>query len=302
MIRKLAYIIAPLLFALMCAGGCKEHYITYQDNEYVLFADTAKVYVVREDMPYFEVPVTSTVICDYDRNFAVEVLDPLSTAVESRDFRLESNNITIPAGKNTAYVKVYGNYDNLPQEKDLDLALGLVIPQDLVMPMYGTKTIAHIRKTCKFKRQDYTGWALVSSMFLYQYSITGNYQRLIYTQADPDNENGVILKNFLTDGYDVKIFFDDETDPANPAVGMAPDQVASDEAQIFGMVHGDNHILMECSNMGPSYYFCFKHVAILINRFYVQDVGENIGTVGHFLTEIMWISDEEAQRLKNEGL
>lgn len=300
MTKRLIYMIFPLLFALSCASGCKEHYITYNDDEYVMFADTAHVYVVREDIPYFEIPVTSTVICDYDRSFAVEVLDPLSTAVETRDFRLESNNFTIPAGKNTAYIKVYGNYDNLPEDKDMDLALSLVVPQQLVMPMYGTTTVAHIRKTCKFNRKDFTGWAVVSSMFLYQFSVTGAFQRLVYTEADPDNENGVIVRNCFVDGYDVKIAFDDDTDPANPAVGLPFAQVASDEAQIFGMVHGDNHILVENSNMGPSYFFCFKHVAVLVNRFYVENVGEDVGTVGHFLTEIDWVSDEEAERLRRE--
>lgn len=298
--KSLIYIVLFCAVALSSFTGCQEKYITYKDKEYVSFADTAAVYVIREDMPSFDIPVVSTIVCKYDRHFAVEVVEKGSTAVESRDYRLASNNFTIPAGSNKAYVTVYGNWEALPKDKDLDIALRLIVPEDLVMMPYGDSTIAHVRRTTKFNRDDYTGWAVLTSMFLYQYSMTGSYQRLVYTEADPDNENGVIIRNMFADGYDIKIAFDDETNPANPAITMPSGQVASNEGEIFGMVHGDNRILLESSNMGFSYYFCFKHIAVLVNRFYVQNLGEEVGTVGHFLSEIDWISDEEAERLRRE--
>lgn len=281
-------------------SGCKENYITYHDNEYVMFADTAKMYVVREDIPSFEVPIASTVACSYDRNFAVEVVTSASTAVLGRDFTLESNNFTIPAGERVGYVKVIGNVENLKSRQEVDITLKLVMPDRLVMSLYGDETIVHIKRLHKFHRDDFTGWAVVSSMFLYQYSLTNTYQRLVRTSADPDNENGIIVHDFMADGYDVKMAFDDETDPVNPAVTMPSDQVASDESSVFGMVHGDNHILIETSNQGPSYFFSHERVAVLVNRFYVQKIGEEVGTVGHFLTEIDWVSDEEADRLRRE--
>ncbi|MCQ2145133.1 MAG: DUF4984 domain-containing protein [Bacteroidales bacterium] len=293
------YICAAVLLAASLTG-CHENYITYHDNEYVMFADTAKMYVVREDIPSIEVPIASTVACDYDRNFAVEVVTSSSSAVLGRDFTLESNNFTIPAGERVGYVKVTGNMDNLKSRQEVDITLRLVMPDRLVMPLYGDETIVHLRRLHKFHREDFTGWAVVSSMFLYEYSMTRRYQRLIKTSADPEDENGVILHGFMADGYDVRIAFDDETDPVNPSITMPSDQVASDEASIFGMVHGDNHILIEGSNQGPSYFFSYEKIAVLVNRFYVQKIGNDVGTVGHFLTEIDWVSDEEAERLKRE--
>lgn len=293
------YICACALLAATLTG-CHENYITYHDAEYVMFADTAKTYVVREDIPSFEIPIASTLACDYDRNFAVEVVTSASTAVLGRDFTLESNNFTIPAGERVGYVKVIGNIDNLKSRQEADITLRLVMPDKLVMPLYGDETIVHMRRLHKFHRDDFTGWAVVSSMFLYEYSMTRRYQRLIQTSADPDDENGVILHGFMADGYDVRISFDDETNPVNPFISMPSDQVVSDEASMFGMVHGDNHILIETSNQGPSYFFSHEKVAVLVNRYYVQKIGEEVGTVGHFLNEIDWVSDEEAERLKRE--
>lgn len=298
--RTIIYNIVCLALLSLSLGSCKEHYVTYNDKEYVMFADTAQLYVVREDLLCYDVPVVSTVSCPYDRNFAVEVIDPSSSAVEGRDYALESNNFTIKAGELRSNVRVLAKYDNLDPEKQLHFTLRLIIPDRLEMPMYGTETIVRMQKTRKFDRKNFTGWAVLSSLFLYQYSITGDYQRLVFTEADPDNERGVIVHDMFAKGYDVKIWFDDDTDPASPAVYTPDGQVASDESTIFGMVHGDNHILLGDSMQARSYFLGHANIAVLYNRFYVQKIGEDIGTVGNFLSELDWISDEEAERLKRE--
>lgn len=290
-----------VLTAVLGLGqSCKEQYVTYADKEYVMFADTAKVYVLREDILSFDVPVVSTVARPYDRTFAVEILDAESSAAEMRDFRLESNNFTIKAGELSANVRVTGIQKNLEAGKEKYFTLKLVAPKDLVMDFYGDKTKVRFQRYEKFRMEKFTGWAVVSSMFLFQYSLTGMFQRLIHTHASDKYENGVVLENFLRNGYDVTIVFDDDTDPLNPTVNTPSGQVVSDEANIFGMVHGDDHILIEKSAQGPSYFFGHAGVAVLVNRFYVENIGDDIGTVGHFLTEIDWVSDEEAQRLKDE--
>lgn len=290
-----------VLTAVLGLGqSCKEQYVTYADKEYVMFADTAKVYVLREDILSFDVPVVSTVARPYDRTFAVEILDAESSAAEMRDFRLESNNFTIKAGELSANVRVTGIQKNLEAGKEKYFTLKLVAPKDLVMDFYGDKTKVRFQRYEKFRMEKFTGWAVVSSMFLFQFSMTGSFQRLIHTHASDKYENGVVLENFLRNGYDVTIVFDDDTDPLNPTVNTPSGQVVSDEANIFGMVHGDDHILIEKSSQGPSYFFGHAGVAVLVNRFYVENIGDDIGTVGHFLTEIDWVSDEEAQRLKDE--
>lgn len=298
--KSTIYMTAAAFAVLVSSQSCTEKYVTYDAEEYVMFADTAATCVVREDIPFYDVPVVSTTVCPYDRTFAVEVLDGKSNATEGYHYTIEDNNFTIPAGERAAHVRIKGISGNLDEDDELYFTLKLIIPDRLRMDLYGDETLVRIRKTKKFVREDFCGWAVVSSMFLYQFSLTGSFQRLIYTSADPDNENGVILHNFLVDGYDVSISFDDDTDPLHPTVDMKGGQVVSDEAQIFGMVHGDNHILIEKSNLGVSYFFAHARVAVLVNRFYVENIGETVGTVDHFLTEIDWVSDEEAERLKRE--
>ena len=83
--------------------GCKEEYKTYSDREFVMFADTAATYMVLQDKEYFSVPVTSTVACDYDRTFGVEIIDKGSNAIEGLHYALRSNTITIKAGQRAAW-------------------------------------------------------------------------------------------------------------------------------------------------------------------------------------------------------
>ena len=111
--------IVMLFAAVTLLSGCHERYVTYSDDEYVMFADTLATYPVQKDVEWFSIPVVSTVIKDYDRTFAVEVIDKGSNAIENFHYRLESNTITIKAGENRADVKVYGYYDNIEASDSL---------------------------------------------------------------------------------------------------------------------------------------------------------------------------------------
>ena len=64
------------------AVGCDEQYTTYSGPEYVMFADSVSTNMILADVEYFSVPVASTVACDYDRTFGVEVVDKGSNAIE----------------------------------------------------------------------------------------------------------------------------------------------------------------------------------------------------------------------------
>lgn len=52
--------ISVILLAFL-AGSCKERYVTYDDAEYVMFADTLATYPVQKDVEWFSIPVVSTV-------------------------------------------------------------------------------------------------------------------------------------------------------------------------------------------------------------------------------------------------
>lgn len=273
--------------------------MTYDDAEYIMFADTLGSYPVQRDVEYFTVPVVSTVACDYDRTFGVEVIDETSNAIESYHYRLESNTVTIKAGELRTDIKVYGNYDNIEAADSIGFTLRLVIPEQLEMPLYGLQTKVVLVKCCPFDINDFTGWCMFTSMFLYDYSITGRYQRLIYTEKHPTEENTIICRNWLNDGYDVTMKFD-PSDPMAPTVSLDSDQVASDEGSFFGIAHGDDKLLVESSPYYGSYFYPCGSYLYLYTHIYVENLGVPVGTVGHYYNIMEWVSDEEAERLKHE--
>ena len=201
--------------------GCKEEYKTYSDREFVMFADTAATYMVLQDKEYFSVPVTSTVACDYDRTFGVEIIDKGSNAIEGLHYALRSNTITIKAGQRAANVEVRGLYDNIEPTDSLGFILKLVMPEQVNWNLYHDRTKVVMMKSCPYDVNDFTGWCVVTSLFLNQYPGIENtsLQRLIRTEKHPTEENMIILHDWLFSGYDVTIRLD-PADPAEPLVTM----------------------------------------------------------------------------------
>lgn len=300
---KKIYLMLSAVAALF-AVACDEEYVTYSDAEYVMFAEPQSTNMVLLGQEYFSVPVASTVACDYDRTFGVEVIDEGSNAIEGKHYRLLSNSVTIPAGKLVADVKVAGLYENIEPTDSLGFVLKLVMPEQLKFSLYedSDQTKVVMYKSCPFDRNNFTGWCVLTSLLLRDYpGDNTSYQRLIRTEAHPTEERSVILRSCFYDGYDVTITFNPE-DPANPLVTMDKDQVISDEASVFGQILGDNKILTTHSNYYPSYFNSCQRFVELWNQVYVENLGETIGTVGHYYNILEWISDEEAERLQREGM
>ena len=111
----------------------------------------------------------------------------------------------------------------------------------------------------------------------------------------------IIVRSAFYDGYDITLTLHSE-DAAEPRITMDKDQVLSDEASVFGQILGDNHILGDDSPYYTSYFNTCQRFAVLWLRVYVENLGTTIGTVGNYYNVIEWISDEEADRLKREGL
>lgn len=282
-------------------GSCKERYVTYSDAEYVMFADTLATYPVQDTVEYFSIPVVSTVIRDYDRTYGVEIIDKGSNAIENLHYRLQSNTITIKAGENRADVMVHGYYENIEATDSLGFTLQLVMDERYVMPLYGKQTKAVLMKSCPFDINDFTGYCVLTSMFLYNYNATGSYQRLVYTEKHPTEPNTIICRNWINDGYDVTMTFN-ASDPMKPFVTMDAGQVASDEGSFFGISYGDDKLLVTNSSLYDSIFYPCGRYLYIWTEMYVENLGEPVGTVGHFYNIMEWVSNEEAERLKKEGI
>lgn len=301
---KNIYLFLVATIATSMLASCAEEYVTYSDAEYVMFSETQSMNMILADDEYFGVAVASTVACDYDRTFGVEIVDKGSNAIEGKHYRLLSNSVTIPAGELASEVKVQGLYENIEPTDSLGFVLRLVMPEKLKWSLYedSDQTKVVMYKSCPFVRENFTGWCVVTSLLLRDYpGDNTSYQRLIRTEAHPTEENTVILRSCFYDGYDLTIRFHPE-DAANPLVTMDKDQVLSDEASVFGQILGDNHILTTHSFYYPSYFNSCQRFVELWNHVYVENLGETIGTVGHYYNILEWISDEEAERLQKEGM
>lgn len=295
--KQIFKFIAISFAAAMALSACQERYVTYEGDEYVMFADTLAVYPVMEGAEEFSIPVVSTVVRNYDRTFGVEVIDRLSNAIERKHYSLESNTITIKAGETRADVKVRGHYENIGEADSLGFALQLVMKDELVMPLYGKQTKAVIMKTGKFDRSKFTGYCVLSSMFLQNYSQNGGYNRLIYTEPHPTLNNTIICRNWLKDGYDVELTFNDE-DPLMPVVTMAR-TVAGDQGSFFGTSYGQwgDKLYVQSSNLAQSIFYPLGGYLYIWTEFSVDEYG----IVGDFYNVMQWVTDEEAERIMREG-
>ncbi len=311
--RQLYKIFYVALLAVLL-GSCSEKGFKLGDNiykghQFVMFSDTLSTCPVFETAKPFSVPVVASTVTDYDRTFGVQVVDSESNAIENYHYRLESNTVVIPAGKARADVKVIGIYENIEASDSLGFALELLMPEELESELYGKRTNVVLMKSCPFKIEAYTGFCVVTSTFLNEYSATGAYQRIIWTEQieapASDNPEKIVYRikchDWQYDGYDVDIDLIDG-DPFSPEVSLHKDQVISDEMSVFNIIYGDNKIRVEDTAVYPSYFYSCDTYLTVGFRAYVNDMSQLFGVVGYFYNVMEWVSKAEAKRLISEGI
>lgn len=264
---------------------------TYNGPDYVMFADTMSLFPVQNSQDYFTVPVASTVACDYDRTFAVEVDEKASNAIEKKHYVIESNTVTIKAGERAADLKIRGIYENIGKTDSLSITLRLVSNDETRWDIYGTKTRVEMMKSCPFDLNVFTGWCKVSSSFYQNYMNNIDF-RLIQTEIDKEEENTIIMHDFFYKGYDLKLKFD-PSDPMEPFVEME-DQVLGSTSEAFGTIYGNGKLMVKQPTIYTSYYNVCQTFVLQYITVYVKDVD----TVGTYINVLEWISDEEAERLQ----
>ncbi|MBR4968889.1 MAG: DUF4984 domain-containing protein [Alistipes sp.] len=292
--------------------SCKEHYITYDDAEYLIFSDTLSTNAVVISGEPFKVPVSSTVARDYDRTYAVEIIDKGSNAIEGLHYRLKSNTFTIPAGKLSTDIEVYGNYENIEPTDSLGFTLQLVMPEKLKWNLYPeyNRTKVVMFKACPFDINEWGGiekeprYCLLTSALLYSFPGTNtSYSRLAKCYKHKNKPNTVVLKSLFYDGYNVELTFNTEN-PSEPTLTMVADQIIGDELSVLGIEWGDGKLLAQTIPSGSyvsSYNACQKYAQLYV-RMYIKNFSELVGYVGDFYNILEWVSKEEAEEIMREGL
>lgn len=285
-------IIIALFFACYSCGEADK--TLYDGPEYIQFSDTLSYFPVQNSEDWFDVQLASTVACDYDRTFAVEIDDKKSNAVENQHYVIESNTVTIKAGERVANLKIRGIYENIGNTDSLSVVLNLIADAEAQWPLYGNTTRVEMMKSCPFDLNVFTGYCVLTSTWFRSYMPTVQ-KRLLKSEVDPEEENTVILHDFFYKGYDVRLKFQ-PGDPLNPIIKMN-EQLIGSTAEAFSRLHGDGKLRA----MQPAQYVSFYNVCQEFVIQYMMIYVNGVGTVGTYVNIIEWVSEEEAEKLKNEG-
>lgn len=296
--KKIALAIAASIVMLTTFTSCDEERTLYKGPEYIMFADTLTVLGVENSEEIFDIAIAATAVSDQDRTVAVEVVDKHSNAIEGIHYTLESNTVTIKAGELVGNLRIKGIAENLTVDYDPEVTLHLIADEKYQWELYsGDTTRVVLRKVCPFDINAFSGYAMITSTFLYNY--TGSYNRLIKTEVDTTEENTIIMRDFYYDGYDVKLRFTND-DPLNPLIEM-DDQPLVTTGEAFGTIYGDGMLhIYQPTNYVSYYSACEKFIYQYITL-WVPGMAAGTNTVGTFIHAIEWISDDEARIYMNQG-
>lgn len=301
MSKKILFSAIVSLISLVCFTSCEEERIIYSGQQYIMFADTLSVIGVEDNGEYADIYISATKAMDKDQTLAVEVIEQESSAIEGVHYTIESNTVVIKAGELSTSIRIRGHYENLTIDENLpEIKLRLISPEETQWNLYeskGLETKVMLQKVCPFDINAFTGYAMITSTFLYNY--VGGYNRLIKTEVDPTEENTIIMRDFYYDGYDVKLRFTTD-DPLNPLIEM-DDQPLVTTGEAFGTKYGDGMLhIYQPSNYVSYYSACEKFIYQYITL-WVPGMAAGTNTVGTFIHAIEWISDDEARVLMNQG-
>ena len=192
-------------------------------------------------------PVAATTTADYDRNYAVEIVNEKSTAVRGLhfDFVDNSNNITIKAGERVANVSLKGHYTNIAREDSQVVSLRL----------YGNTTRVDLVKCppfkmnefLKIKKEDDKVNLIMLASFPFDSSM-GQYSAHGYKKDD----HTLILTDMFGESSSEKIrIIFDETDPLDLRITV-PEQAAFRESN-YG------YVWVRSVEQYPSYFNTFDN-------------------------------------------
>lgn len=287
--------------ALIAFSGCDQDKVVYSGPNYLMFSDTLYTYAVQETNEIFNVPVSATVPANYDRTFGVEVIDKESNAVEGKHYKILSNTVTIKAGEMSTDVKVQGLYKNIGITDSLGFALRLVIPDTEQWSLYKNEAKVVMQKIYPFDIKNFKGYCKVTSSYL-----SSDYYpkkvdlRLVTSDIVEGKENTIVVHGLYFDGYDMEIKFN-RKDVLEPLVEME-EQICGSTGEAFNTIHGDGKLRLNQPTAYTSFYstnenFILQYVTMSVNN---KD-GSYYGTVGTFVNVLEWISEAEAEKLKEQG-
>lgn len=292
-----------LIAALNVFTGCSTdgERTLYDGPEYIMFADTlSEHYVTPRET--FSVDVASTVACDYDRTIGVQVVAKGSNAVEGRHFELISDNITIKAGERSAKVELRGYFDEIENTDSLGAVLQLVIPESTQWPLYNAQTKVTFRKNCDFnmeswfenerraedpEKYDYANYIFYAT-FPYASSPGEITKILVKVRRDAQDDHKLVVKGPFQENLDMVLRLV-EGEPGEEYVTMVPQKC------FYTTDYGN--VTLTTTDLYPSQFnTCMRYIDMTLNAYV-----EAQGTFGVYEYALEWISEHEAEEIRNNG-
>ena len=278
---------------LLCGTACQSEHTTYEGPNYILFSAESYTLGIIDGEEWFEIPISATRPMSEDRNIGVEIIDRESSAIEGYHYTIEHSTLRITEGKMTTAVRIKGNPDNIAANETLSIKLRLVLDEAEEWDIYGTETEVHLQKCCPVNLDAFTGYCKLTSSWLMQYLNTDS--RLVRTSLSTTEQNTIIVEDMYYDGYNIKLHFNTD-DRLNPTIDF-DEQVVGLTGEAFGTIYGNGKLMLDEPLGYTSYYGTCENFAVQYAMLYV----ENVGTVGVYVNIFEWISDDEAERIMQEG-
>lgn len=286
--KKIIYSIASLtlMAGAFLTSACSSEIpdIDYAGQEFVQFGDSTYNVPVTQQEKVFEIPVVFSNKMDIERHVIVDIDRRNSNATEGFHFSIETRNLTIPAGENTAKVKVKGYYDNMNPDDSLAFTLQIVNHESEQLGIYSKKAVVHLTKLLPFNIDDYVGDMLMTCTFPFS---TSNTTTILVESQKIDDHTLRIISPF-DDARNLTIKFHE--DPEKPF-----DRNIDVKTQVAFTDVNYGPVSMSSIEGYPSYYIPQDRAFIL----YMIAELEHIGSFGSFYYIFRWITPDEALARKN---
>lgn len=286
--NKILHVIAAftLMAGTYLASSCSSEIpdINYDGQEFVQFSDSLYDVPVTPEENVFEIPVVFSTTMNIERHVVVDIDKKHSNATENYHFTIETRNLTIPAGKNTAKVRVKGIYDNMNPNDSLAFTLRILNHEDEQLDIYSKKTVVRLTKLLPFNIDDYEGDMLMTCTFPFS---TSNTTTILVESKKVDDHTLRIVAPF-DDNRDITIkFHEDAMKPFDRNIDVKT-QIAFTDVN-YGPVS------MSSIEGYPSYYIPQDRAFIL----YMTAELEHLGSFGAFYYIFRWITPDEAIARRN---
>lgn len=270
-----------LLLLGICYASCTSQVeeFHYDGGSFVLFADSQYVMPLTEADAVFEIPVGFTSTADHERTVAVQVDVKQSNAIEGYHFVLENPNVTIPAGRSTAMLRMKGRYAHVPSVDDsLSVTLRILADPALTSDLYGHTTHVRLQKVRPFHIEDYVGDLQLTCTFPYSTSSVTSFN----VKSEKVNDSTLVIRSLFDKTRDMVLRFHTGKDnPFDQNIDVR-EQVAFTDAT-FGQVS------MASVPGAPSYYLPEDRAFILYLNAYLAQMG----TFGSYYYIFQWISPDQ---------